>query len=69
LILDKIIGDSTGNIVGVFAAVGLYTLLIKLILRQTWEYTGVIVVVCWAIRTFVLYAIYKCQGAGSGSWF
>jgi len=69
LILDHVIGDSTGNIVGVFAAVGLYTLLIKVILRQAWEYTGVIVVVCWAIRTLVLYLIYKAQGANSGSWF
>ena len=67
--LDHMIGDINGNIVGVFAAVGLYTMLVKTILRLAWDYTGVIVVVCWAIRTFSLYVMYKCVGASHGSWF
>jgi hypothetical protein len=68
-IVDHTLGGMNGNIMGVFAAVGLYTLLVKCILRLTWDYTGVIVVVCWAIRTFSLYVMYKCMGASHGSWF
>jgi hypothetical protein len=68
-IVDHVVGGMNGNILGVLSAVALYTALVKLILRQTWENTAVIVFACWTIRTFTLYAIYKCQGAASGSWF
>ena len=68
-IIGHVIGEGGGDILGVLTAVALYTLLVKLILRQSWEHTALIVLACWTIRSFTLYAIYKCQGATSGSWF
>jgi len=68
-IVSHRVGDINGDILGVFTAVALYAALTKLILRQTWQDTGVIVFALWTMHAAVMWFNYKLQSAKSGAPF
>ncbi len=65
--VDHSVEGINGNILSVFTAIGLYLALTKLILRQPWQDTGIVVFALWVIRAIVMYCIYKIQSAQMGS--
>lgn len=66
-LLDVYIGGINGNIVGTFAAFGLYFGLFMLIFRLAAAEMVTCVMMIWIIRIAVLYAMYKFEGYRTGS--
>jgi hypothetical protein len=66
-ILDPLIGGINGNIVGTFAAFGLYFALFALLFRIAAAEMVTCVMMVWIIRIAILYAAYKFEGYRTGS--
>ncbi len=64
--IDHSVEGINGNILSVFGAIGFYLLLTKIVLRQQWQDTGIVVFSLWVIRAIVMYCIYKIQSGADG---